>query len=91
MTTLIDIPTAIGTALGVSAGTGGLILSFALIAMLALVLAAVKLDAMPSAFVLVAFTGMLTAFQWFPLGLFVLGIIVIVVFLLFGGSLGGKQ
>lgn len=73
-----DIVHALASTLGTSDATAGLMMAFLVILGIGLVLATLKMDMIPSAFVLVISAGVLTAVGWMPLGLFIVGIIVIV-------------
>lgn len=90
---LDELPTLVGNALGGDAALGGLVLSFALIAMVGLFLTSVTRNKemnMVSMFVLVVEAGLLTAIGWFPIGLLIIGVIAAVALLIFGKSFGGK-
>lgn len=82
---LDELPTMVGNALGGDAALGGLVLSFALIAMVGLFLTSAtkgKEMNMTSMFVLVVLAGLLTAIGWFPLGLLIIGVIAAVALIL---------
>jgi hypothetical protein len=82
---LMDLPEMVGNAIGSDATMGGLILSFAVIAMVGLLLTSVSKDKqmnMTSMFVLVVLAGLLTAIGWFPLGLLLVGVIAAVALVL---------
>jgi hypothetical protein len=82
---LMDLPELVGNALGTDAEMGGLVLSFALLAMVGLLLTSVAKDrqmGMTSMFVIVVFAGLLTAVGWFPLGLLIIGVVATVALVL---------
>lgn len=61
---IMDFPEAIADVLGVSDGTGGLLISVVLLMTIALALTAAELEILPMIIVLLAAAGLFTAFGW---------------------------